>query len=364
MCSPVDARMPREPGYCRHKGRDLGYARFGAGAKPTYFPGRYGSPESLAAYNRAKAEWLAGQRVSRPESVRVEDLLGRWWVEAGARYVRNGKPTSEIHVQRLALVPLGERFGGALVTEFGPAMFDALRAEFCRRDWSRSTVNKCLSRVRSLFRWGLGKGIVPAAVVAGLSVVPGARRGEARSTPRKRPVPWEHVAAVLDHVRPPVRCLILCQWYAGMRPGEACAIAPDAVDTTGEPWRYDVPMSVWKLAHAAEDTGQEPPVYWLGPRVREALGPFLSLGPRPFLTRQHRPYTPNAYRLAVAKTCARLGVPYWHPNQLRHSHATEVRRLFGAEAARARLNHANLSTTEIYARRDADVSRKVAEDIG
>ena len=57
-------------------------------------------------------------------------------------------------------------------------------------------------------------------------------------------------------------------------------------------------------------------------------------------------------------------VPVWHPHQLRHSHATEVRRRFGLEAAQVSLGHAQANVTEVYAERDLTLAVKVAQQIG
>lgn len=54
----------------------------------------------------------------------------------------------------------------------------------------------------------------------------------------------------------------------------------------------------------------------------------------------------------------------WHPNQLRHSFATRVRREFDLEAAGAALGHTKMSATEIYAARDEQRSFLVASRIG
>jgi integrase len=60
----------------------------------------------------------------------------------------------------------------------------------------------------------------------------------------------------------------------------------------------------------------------------------------------------------------RVVVPHWHPHQLKHSVATEVRRLHGAEAARVYVGHANLSTTEIYAEKDLKQIERIALEVG
>ena len=47
-------------------------------------------------------------------------------------------------------------------------------------------------------------------------------------------------------------------------------------------------------------------------------------------------------------------LPHWHPNQLRHTAATEIRRQFGLEAAQVIFGHAKADVTQIYAERDTE----------
>jgi integrase len=54
----------------------------------------------------------------------------------------------------------------------------------------------------------------------------------------------------------------------------------------------------------------------------------------------------------------------WHPNQMRHTAATAIRRRYGAEAAQAVLGHAELSTTEIYAEKNMEAARQIMREIG
>ncbi len=54
----------------------------------------------------------------------------------------------------------------------------------------------------------------------------------------------------------------------------------------------------------------------------------------------------------------------WHPNRLRHTAATTIRRQYGAEAAQAVLGHAQLSTTEIYAEKSLEAARAIMKEIG
>ena len=73
----------------------------------------------------------------------------------------------------------------------------------------------------------------------------------------------------------------------------------------------------------------------------------------------------RANRLRIeAAVEVELHVPHWHPNQLRHTHATEVRRRFGLEAAQVALGHERADTTQIYAERNLDLAVKVAAEVG
>lgn len=375
------ARKRREPGYCRHKPTNLGYAVFGTGTKPVYFPGPYGSESSIAAYQAAKAAWLAGAGQPRKSvHVTVAVLVDDWLkaIQAEGLYRRNGRPTSEVHVQRLALVPLARHLGATLVADFGAQQMESLRAHYLTlrtragQPWARKTVAKCLSRVRSLFAWGVGKGLVPATTYAAIIATSGQRKGKAggRKTPKVRPAPAFDVGCVQLLAREPVRVLIWVQLLTGCRPGEAVAMTPADVDRSAEPWRYQVASHVWKLEHQqdGDDTDDEPPTYWIGPRLRGILGPILDHAENwarpPFLTRTNRPYTRNAYYLAVRKLCERMDIPHWTPNRLRHSHGTEVRKVHGIEASRVKLGHKQLSTSQIYSERDQAKARGIAEQMG
>jgi integrase len=75
-------------------------------------------------------------------------------------------------------------------------------------------------------------------------------------------------------------------------------------------------------------------------------------------------YSTAAYGQAVAKACDRAGLPHWHPNQLRHSHATEVRRRYGLEAAQVVLGHSRADVTQVYAERDLTLAERVAKEVG
>ncbi len=119
----------------------------------------------------------------------------------------------------------------------------------------------------------------------------------------------------------------------------------------------------------------------------------LSCGNRPGSNQVEQPtwqpgdaYTVAAYRRAIAYACDRAFPPpkplarqpketlgawrarltpaqrdelaawqrehRWHPHQLRHNAATELRREFGVETARVILGHRSATVTEVYAELD------------
>jgi integrase len=75
-------------------------------------------------------------------------------------------------------------------------------------------------------------------------------------------------------------------------------------------------------------------------------------------------FTTTGYAHAVQKAAKKAGVPHWHPNQLRHLFATEVRKAHGLEAAQVLLGHSRADVTQVYAERNETLAASVAAKIG
>src|SRR5262249_1510952 len=75
-------------------------------------------------------------------------------------------------------------------------------------------------------------------------------------------------------------------------------------------------------------------------------------------------YTVASYDRAISKACQRASVPHWHPNQLRHTKATEIRREAGLEEARALLGHRSPAITEVYGELDIEKAARIIEKLG
>jgi integrase len=75
-------------------------------------------------------------------------------------------------------------------------------------------------------------------------------------------------------------------------------------------------------------------------------------------------YRPHAYTHAVRLAAAKAGVSHWHPNQLRHLRATEVRRGYGLEGVQVVLGHSRADVSQVYAERDEALAVRVAGETG
>lgn len=392
------------PAYLHHKPSGQAFIRVTGpgGARTTVYLGKHDSPESKAEYARrvqavgATTPIYATIVGPSAADLTVAELLVAFLEHADRHYRHpDGKPTSEVWSFRLVAKPLKELFAYLPVREFGPNALKTLRSRMIELGWCRKTVNKSVTRVRSVFKWGVSEELVPAEVLARLASVQGLQRGrsEAHDPDPVAPVTDADVDAVLPHVPRGVRGLILFQRYTGARPGEACILRMCDVDTSGTEWTYTPPThkSAWR--------GKSRTIA-IGPRCKQLLAEFATADKNApaFPTSDATAYTVSGYRQAIERTCdvvfpapgelaqredetfaawrARLTPAQlvaltawqvehrWSPNQLRHTYGTEVRRLFGLEGAQCALGHSKADVTQVYAERDNALSAKVANQIG
>jgi integrase len=251
-----------------------------------------------------------------------------------------------------------------------------------RLGWSRNYINDSVGRIKRLFRWAKEEELIPAAVADAVSGVGGLKkdRSEARERPKVEPVPDEAVDAVLPVLPPIVADMVRIQRLTGHRPGELLAMAVDEVD------RGDSSVWVHRPAHHKTEHQGKDRVVFIGPRARTILAPYILAAGAGRIFH----HTRDGYREVIARACDRAfphptlsGMPKrrlteaqaaelkawrkahrWHPNQLRHSAATGIRDRFGLDSAQVVLGHSHASTTEIYARVNAEKAREVAKAMG
>ena len=252
-----------------------------------------------------------------------------------------------------------------------------------QQGWSRPYVNHQVNRVRRAFRWGVENELAPASVLHGLQAVAPLKRGrtEAPEPLPVKPVPDEHVDAVVPHVSRQVAAMIELQLLSGARPGEIVRLRPCDVDRSATVWVYR------PSRHKTQYRGQEREIY-LGPKAQDVLRPWLLRAAEAYCfspaeaekernatrrTKRKTPMTPSqakrrptqnpkrpkrdrfsvaAYRRAIEYAIKKAGVPHWHPHQLRHNCATRVRRAYGLDVAQVIFGQQELSSTQVYAEAD------------
>jgi integrase len=369
--------------------------------------GKWNTKASQSEYERVIAEWLAGGRMlpSRDNDLTVAELALAYWRFARRYYRKGGGHTSTIDGIRQSLRALRRLYGSLRAKSFGPRSLTALRRVLIESGrLNRDTINKRISTVRWMFKWGVAEELIPPSVHQALAAVEGLRKGRTKAREAKPipPVADNVVEATLPHLPTVVADMVRFQRLTGCRPAEVCIVRSCDVDTSGDVWIYR-PES-----HKAEHHGRER-IICIGPKGQAVLCPYLlrpedcycfspidserkrladrhdrrrtpsSCGNRPGSNRKRRPkrkprqrYDTNSYRRAIHRAVDLANrergkddlLPKWSPNRLRHSAATEIRRRFGLEAAQVTLGHATADVSQIYAERDLSLAVKIMRKIG
>jgi integrase len=248
-----------------------------------------------------------------------------------------------------------------------------------------------------------------------------------RETKPVGPVPQDTVELTMPFMPPIVRGMVQLQLLSGARPGEICAVRPCDIEMTGtvwlyHPWRHKtqhcgrqrvIPLGSKAQSIVREHLTLDTQAFLFSPRRaegernakrrRDRQSPMTpSQARRKPQANPKRPkrdhYDETSYRNAVYRACDKAFPPpsplarqkneskrtwmtrltteqhsalrkwrrehRWHPNQLRHTRATEIRRSYGLEAAQVLLGHSRADVTQIYAERDAALAVRVAAETG
>jgi integrase len=347
------------PVYGLHKAS--GQARVKLHGKCTYL-GKYGTPESKENY----ARFIAGLPKREDPPALAEPVPGavltvgecvlRYFGHASTYYVKDGKPTSELSVIRALVKPLTKRFAGLPATELGPKKLKLLQADMIALGWTRRSINKGCEVVKRCFTWCASEELIPASIPMGLRTVRGLQKNRTAAKEKAPigPVDDVHIDAILGEVSPLVADVIRFMRRTGCRPGEALGLTDSQLDRTDPScWRYL--LGSHKTMHHGRSR-----IILIGQRAQEVILPrLMQAGGEPVFG-----ITRAALRRSIYRACARAGIPPWHPNQIRHTYATEVRREHGLEAAQILLGHSHADVTQIYADRDMTKAQEIARRIG
>jgi len=149
-----------------------------------HYLGRWGDPTVEPRYSATIRRWLDGGRQPLGEErqpMTVAELLVEFWGHAEAHYRKNGKPTSEQHNFRAAIRPPRRLYGEFPVGDFGPKALATVRQEMVELGWARKSVNQNVSRIRTVFRWGVSQELVPVEVLQALEALQGLQQGRCSS---------------------------------------------------------------------------------------------------------------------------------------------------------------------------------------
>jgi integrase len=397
------------PKHSHHKASGRGVVRLNGRDRYT---GPWGSATAEVEYRRLIAEWLANHRLAgrteigagtaNPSALTVAELILAFWRHVQTYYRQpDGSPTGEEVNYRYALRPLRALYGDSRVADFTPFKLKAVRQDMIAAGLARTVINSRIARMVRMFRWGVQKGeeqdkegLVPEALYRALTTVDNlqAGRSEAREPEPIKPVPAERVEATLPFLSRQVRTMVELQRVTALRSTEVCRLRGAEIDTSGEIWEYR------PAQHKTRHRGKERVVF-IGPRGQELLKPWLKPDPMAFLfspreameerrrivresrltgarpsrtrTRKRKPkkepwecYTYRSYGYAIRRACARADVASWHPHQLRHTRATEVRKAYKLEGAQVALGHSHAKITETYAEGNQDLARQIAAETG
>jgi len=394
----------KPPSFRLHKGSGQAFVQL-KGRR--YYLGRYDTLESRERYQRFLTEyWVrptlppASSGASQADLLIVE-LAAAYWQFAEGYYRKDGKPSSTLSHIRLVLRLLRSSLGTTPAAEFGPCRLKAFRNQLIHLGHSRTYVNKLTALVVRVFKWGASEELIPSGVYHDLRTVEGLRRGRT-TAPERPPIPPVSdavVNATMPFLPPMVGDMVKFQRHTGCRPGEVCSIRPCDVDRNADMWEYR------PAGHKTEHLGRDR-VIFVGPKAQEVLRPYLlrpadafcfspaeseakrkaemrarrktPVQPSQVDRRKRRPkrtpqghYSRYSYAKAVHRAVDRANkdrgedpLPHWHPNQLRHSAGTEIRKLFGLEAAQVALGHSRADVTQVYAERDMKLAAEIARKIG
>jgi Site-specific recombinase XerC len=364
--------------------------------------------------------------VEESGGITVVELIARYKRYAEVYYRKDGSVTSEVASILSAAKVLKEMYGKEPVNDCGPLRLQAIQQAMIRANWTRKNVNKQVQRIVRMFRWGVSQELVRPDVAQALRDVQGLRKGrtDARESAPVLPVEDSMVNATLEHLPEIVADMVRLQRLTGCRPEEICTIRPCDVDTSGSVWAYR-PQSHKTEHHGRERVifigpkGQELLRPYLlrektafcfcpaeGERKRrvklhEQRKTPVGYGNGPGTNRKADPqrtagahYSTDSYRRAIHRACElAFALPdelrklpndlpetekrdrrirasqwraqhAWHPNQLRHSAATEIRKRFGLEASQVVLGHSAADVTQVYAERDMEKAAAVMAQVG
>ncbi len=308
------------------------------------------------------------------QAFKVRHVTAAYREHAKSRYANS--PEEAYRVKQLGDV-LDQHYGDVLADSFGPKMLREQRDRWVADGKARTYCNRLTNSVIRMFRWAVSEELVSDSTLTRLRSLNPLREGQTIAPERDeiKPVRIDYVQKTVEELTPIVKAMVRVHIATGMRPSELCNMRPCDIDRTGSEWIYRPPhhknrtkgktRAIPILGDAKEailDYMNRPAdAYLFSPAEadawirakqaseRKGYGSYKKKSANP----RRRPgdrYTAMTYCRAIVRAAKRAGVPPWHPYQLRHLVATEIRDSLGPEQAQALLGHAHIRMTEHYAK--------------
>jgi integrase len=357
-----------------HKSKGLAYSSWVANGKRqwVYF-GEWGSEEAKENYRRFCATWSASsasiaQPVASPRRLFIAEFVDAWLDHCRVKYVKFDRQTSEYHIQRSALSFLVSLYGSEFVHDFTLMKLETVRNAMIKEQFVRKTINGYVSRIIMSFRWGVGRKFVPPSVLHECENIEHLKSGRVNVPESKKvtSAPIKLVRLVQDHFRKSESTAMLAdmielQLLTGMRPGDVCGMKFEDIDQSDDVWVYRVRDDVNKTAHM--DKGR---TVMLGPKAQAVLGKNWKTKGFVFtLSGGDRPVKVSRYGFRIRQACDELQISRWHPHQLRHNYATEVKRRYESDrVAATAIGDSEEVTRRVYLDEDHTVAKRVAAEMG
>jgi hypothetical protein len=127
--------------------------------------GTWNSPESKTKYEEILTEWLLQNDRSTQGQIRTDELVLLYLDHTQEYHRKDGELTSEYSCIKSALRFVVQHCARVRVREFGPKLLKEVRDCMIAAEFTRSTINKHVGRIRRMFRWGVENEYVPGSVI-------------------------------------------------------------------------------------------------------------------------------------------------------------------------------------------------------
>jgi integrase len=368
--------------------------------KPDGTPCKPCTKEALAAYNRLCIELQHNPAYAAPKRYAVPceepDATIAELAAGYLTYLKARQHTDCGSIQIIIgdfLLPLyGDEYP---VDSFTPKCLKKVREVMIQSQrFSRGTINRYVSRIVSIFAWGVTEELVQETTHRALKLVRQLEEGHPGTwdnAPREG-IAFDVVNRLLPFLVPVLRAMVQIQGLHGMRSGEVCCMRVGEIDRSRV---HQTGFWYYTPAHhkTLKKTGKKT-IFPLGKYEQELLLPYLEgksvddavFSPAQTMreraaerrvqrktkmcpsalardkVRAAKPkqyaefYTSDGYRKAVqfgiAKANRQLPVeeqiPHWFPYQLRHAAITMTSLVHGKDAAQALAGHTSAVMTDNY----------------